>query len=232
MVNSQKWVHGTLAANRFGADNVRCVRHVSVLFRKAFRHSTNGNGTERNKSYTSNIVGTEAVAARVLCTHFWVLTSVLISGFKSLSLLIYFRYDPNTCDEKWQKPIRNVVLWYTLWFNFILGSNFFFLCFKLIFIHNHTPKQREIKFDPRIKLNRNIHVAWYRYFPCLPSSDLDDNDGGLDHVRVKEKEGPDSNPQSPCVSEGHRMSRPVRLSRSMTVSEDDDDHMSDEEDFK
>lgn len=64
-----------------------------------------------------------------------------------------------------------------------------------------------------------------RYF-----SDLDDNDGGLDHVRVKEKEGPDSNPQSPCVSEGHRMSRPVRLSRSMTVSEDDDDHMSDEED--
>ena len=42
-----------------------------------------------------------------------------------------------------------------LWFNFILGLNFIFLCFKLIIIHYHTPKQRKIKFKPRIKLNHN-----------------------------------------------------------------------------
>ena len=44
-----------------------------------------------------------------------------------------------------------------LWFNFILGLNFIFLCFRLISIHYHTPKQREIKFEPRIKLNHNIY---------------------------------------------------------------------------
>ena len=44
-----------------------------------------------------------------------------------------------------------------LWFNFILGLNFIFLCFKLIIIHYHTQKQREIKFKPRIKLNHNIY---------------------------------------------------------------------------
>ena len=31
-----------------------------------------------------------------------------------------------------------------LWFNFILGLNFIILCFKLIIIHHHTKKQREI----------------------------------------------------------------------------------------
>ena len=45
-----------------------------------------------------------------------------------------------------------------LWFNFILGSNYIFFCFKLIIIHYHTPKQREIKFEPRIKLNHNTHI--------------------------------------------------------------------------
>ena len=39
---------------------------------------------------------------------------------------------------------------YMLWFNFILGLNFIFLCFKVIIIHYHTPKQR-------IKLNYNIY---------------------------------------------------------------------------
>ena len=48
---------------------------------------------------------------------------------------------------------------YMLWFNFILGLNFIFLCFKLIIIHYHTQKQREIKFKPRIKLNHNINTA-------------------------------------------------------------------------
>ena len=45
-----------------------------------------------------------------------------------------------------------------LWFNFILGLNFIFLCFRLISIHNHTPKQREIKFEPRIKLNHKRYI--------------------------------------------------------------------------
>ena len=38
---------------------------------------------------------------------------------------------------------------YVLWFNFILGSNLIFLCFKLIMIYYHTQKQRKIKFKPR-----------------------------------------------------------------------------------
>ena len=47
---------------------------------------------------------------------------------------------------------------YMLWFNLILGLNFISLCFKLIIIHYHTQKQREIKFKPRIKLNHNIYT--------------------------------------------------------------------------
>ena len=45
-----------------------------------------------------------------------------------------------------------------LWFSFILGLHFIFLCFKLIIIHYHTPKQRKIKFKPRMKLNHNIYI--------------------------------------------------------------------------
>ena len=37
---------------------------------------------------------------------------------------------------------------YILWFNFILGLNVISLCFKLIVIHYHIPKQRKIKFNP------------------------------------------------------------------------------------
>ena len=55
--------------------------------------------------------------------------------------------------DQWAK-IRLAV--YLLWFNFILGSNFIFLCFLLIIIHYHTQKQRKIKFEPSIKLNHNI----------------------------------------------------------------------------
>ena len=47
---------------------------------------------------------------------------------------------------------------YMLWFNFILGLNFIFFCFKLIIIHYHTQKQKKIKFKPRIKLNHNIYI--------------------------------------------------------------------------
>ena len=47
-----------------------------------------------------------------------------------------------------------------LWFNFILSLNFIFLCFKLIIIYYHTPKQRKIEFKPRTKLNHNIYTQW------------------------------------------------------------------------
>ena len=46
-----------------------------------------------------------------------------------------------------------------LWFNFILGLNFIFHCFKLIIIHYHIQTQREIKFKPRTKLNHNIYMT-------------------------------------------------------------------------
>ena len=51
-----------------------------------------------------------------------------------------------------------------LWFNFILGLNFVFFCFKLIIVHYHTnnyhtQKQNKIKFKPRIKLNHNIYFT-------------------------------------------------------------------------
>ena len=58
-----------------------------------------------------------------------------------------------------------------LWFNFILGSNFIFLCFKLIIIHNHAQKQRKIKFEPMKKLNHNTCKAKFMPFwpPCYKS---------------------------------------------------------------
>lgn len=62
------------------------------------------------------------------------------------------------------------------------------------------------------------------------NSELDDTDGGLDQARVKEKESVDSNPPTPGSSEGHRLSHTVRMSRSMTVSVEDEDHQVDEAD--
>lgn len=63
-------------------------------------------------------------------------------------------------------------------------------------------------------------------------SDLDETEGGLDQARVKEKEGVDSNPPTPGSSEGHRMSHHIRLSRSMTVTSEDEVIPTDEEDAK
>ena len=44
-----------------------------------------------------------------------------------------------------------------MWFNFIVGSDFIFICFKLI-KHYHIQKQRNIKFDLRKKLSHNINA--------------------------------------------------------------------------
>ena len=46
-----------------------------------------------------------------------------------------------------------------LWFNFILGLIFVFVCFKLIITNYHTQKQKKIKIKPRIKLNHNIYLG-------------------------------------------------------------------------
>ena len=45
-----------------------------------------------------------------------------------------------------------------LWFNFFYGLNFISLCYKLIIMYYDTPKRREIRFKPRIKLNHNIKI--------------------------------------------------------------------------
>ena len=55
-----------------------------------------------------------------------------------------------------------------LWFNFILGLIFICHCFKLIIMHYHTPKQREIKFKPRIKLNHNMYITLPFGLPSAP----------------------------------------------------------------
>ena len=55
------------------------------------------------------------------------------------------------------------LLIYYFYFIFVLGLNFIFLCFKLIIIHYHTPKQSIIKFKPRMKLNHNT----YSLFLCF-----------------------------------------------------------------
>ena len=39
-----------------------------------------------------------------------------------------------------------------MWFNFIIGLNFIFLCFKLIIMHYHTEKQRKIKIQSKGKI--------------------------------------------------------------------------------
>ena len=52
-----------------------------------------------------------------------------------------------------------------LWFNFILGLNFIFLCFKLIIIYKHAQKQRKIKIKLRIKLNHNIYSVQRKWCP-------------------------------------------------------------------
>ena len=55
------------------------------------------------------------------------------------------------------------LLIYYFYFNFVLGLNFIFLCFKLIIIYYHTPNKGIIKFKPRMKLNHNT----YSLFLCF-----------------------------------------------------------------
>ena len=56
-----------------------------------------------------------------------------------------------------------------LWFNFILGINFIFLCFKLIIILYRTQKQRKIQMSTKDKSElQNI------YFILIVSAQQDD----------------------------------------------------------
>ena len=51
--------------------------------------------------------------------------------------------------------------YFMLWFNFLFGLNFIFLCCEHIIKHYHTQKHwRKIKFKPEIKLNHNIYMDW------------------------------------------------------------------------
>ena len=45
-----------------------------------------------------------------------------------------------------------------LWFNFILGINFIFLCFKLIIILYRTQKQRKIQMSTKDKSELQEHI--------------------------------------------------------------------------
>ena len=83
--------------------------------------------------------------------------------FLRQNLLVFRNSELHLCFRKlmWipvQTPTRYTRLQhvYVLWLNFILGLNFIFLCFRLIIIHYHNLKQKEMKFKPRIKLNLNI----------------------------------------------------------------------------
>ena len=64
-----------------------------------------------------------------------------------------------------------------LWFSFIRGLNFVFLCFKLIIIHYHTQNPHEIKLKQKIKIEpQNVHfngclcafLPFYRTHDKLP----------------------------------------------------------------
>ena len=60
--------------------------------------------------------------------------------------------------ESWSRWKFTVSVHSSQWigFNFIPGSNFIFLCFKLITIHYNAQIQKKVKFEPRIKLNHDI----------------------------------------------------------------------------
>ena len=51
-----------------------------------------------------------------------------------------------------------------LWFNFIIGLNFIFLCVKLVIINYHTPKQRKI--NQGWNWTTTVRVAWSKTWIC------------------------------------------------------------------
>ena len=60
-----------------------------------------------------------------------------------------------------------------LWFSFIRGLNFVFLCFKLIIIHYHTQNPHEIKLKQKIKIEpqnvlfKALYVHFYRFIELM-----------------------------------------------------------------
>ena len=70
------------------------------------------------------------------------------------------------------------------------------------------------------------------YSSSIIHRDLNDSEEGLEEARIRETEGVDFNPLTPGSSERHTLSRSVRMSRTLTVSEQDRQPPSDEEDAK
>ena len=102
----------------------------------------------------------------------------------------YYGHQYNTEFFSWKsfrwKDYPNIPFAYThinlkmLRFNFTLGLNFIFFCFKLLIVHYHTQKQKKIEFKPRMKLNHNIYTLTEmliqehnREVCCLYSLDFD-----------------------------------------------------------
>ena len=68
-------------------------------------------------------------------------------------------------QKKWWIFQCQELSWYKrmsmLWFYFILGSNFIFLCFKLVIIHYNTQKQKKTKFEPKINwTTTSMSIIW------------------------------------------------------------------------
>ena len=91
--------------------------------------------------------------------------SLIFYFFQSYVTLSF--HSSTICADFWLKIILigicsclsafyHTLMW-MLWFKFLLPGLFFSLCVKLIIIHYHTPKQRDIIFKPRMKLNHNMH---------------------------------------------------------------------------
>ena len=65
------------------------------------------------------------------------------------------------CGSSYSKPGQHFPV-DMLWCNFILGwFNFFFGLFQTHYLTYHTPKQKKIKFKPRIKLNHNRYTIHF-----------------------------------------------------------------------
>ena len=61
--------------------------------------------------------------------------------------------------RQWERSLeeQNRNRMYTLWFNFILGSNFFSFVLLMV-IDDNEFETKEKKFEPRIKLNHKVYV--------------------------------------------------------------------------
>ena len=76
-----------------------------------------------------------------------------ISLFFFLCFAFSFWYD---------NPVWPYVIAYLLWFNFILNSNFIFICVTLFIIYHYTEKKNKGKYDLSQGLNKTTTYIFWR----------------------------------------------------------------------